>query len=105
MTFPGGKIYQVNVVFPLRLFVVDIKGAHKLVGIFDSCAQVERLCISCDCAFDNLDNFQVQCYAIIYEDMYNAIINKSKDEFKQYSQHKLHFFNVLTGGWYMGIMS
>ena len=106
MTFPSGKIYQVNMVFPLCLFVVDIQGAHKLVGMFDSYSQVERPCISCDCTFDNLDNFRVQCNAIIHDDMRNAIINKSKDELKQYSQHKLPenaFFNVSTGGWKYGI--
>ena len=106
MTFPSGKIYQVNMVFPLCLFVVDIQGAHKLVGMFDSYSQVERPCISCDCTFDNLDNFRVQCNAIIHDDMLNAIINKSKDELKQYSQHKLPenaFFNVSTGGWKYGI--
>ena len=106
MAFPSGKIYQVNMVFPLCLFVVDIQGAHKLVGMFDSYSQVERPCISCDCTFDNLDNFRVQCNAIIHDDMRNAIINKSKDELKQYSQHKLPenaFFNVSTGGWKYGI--
>ena len=75
MTFPSGKIYQVNMVFPLCLFVVDIQGAHKLVGMFDSYSQVERPCISCDCTFDNLDNFRVQCNAVIHDDMRNAIIN------------------------------
>ena len=68
MTFPSGKIYQVNMVFPLCLFAVDIKGSHKLVGIFNSYSQVERSCISCDCECDNLDNFKVQ---------YNAIIQKT----------------------------
>ena len=106
MTFPSGKTYQVNMVFPLCLFVVDIQGAHKLVGMFDSYSQVERPCISCDCTFDNLDNVHTQCNAVIHDDMYNAIINKSKDELKQYSQHKLPdnaLFNVSTGGWKYGI--
>ena len=38
--------------------------------------------------------------------MRNAIINKSKDELKQHSQHKLPknaFFNVSTWGWEYGI--
>ena len=42
MTFPGGKIYQMNLMFPLCLFVEDIQGAHKLVGMFDLYLQVER---------------------------------------------------------------
>ena len=106
MTFPSGKTYQVNMVFPLCLFVVDIQGAHKLVGMFDSYSQVERPFISCDCTFDNLDNVQTQYNPVIHDDMYNAIINKSKDELKQYSQHKLPdnaLFNVSTGGWKYGI--
>ena len=64
MTFPSGKIYQVNMVFPLCLFVVDIQGAHKLVGMFDLYSQVERPCISCDCIFDNLGNFRVKMQRI-----------------------------------------
>ena len=71
-----------NIVFPLCLFVVDIQGAHTLVGMFDSYSQVERPCISCDCTFDNLDDFRVQCNVIIHDDMHNAMINKSKDELK-----------------------
>ena len=55
-TFPSDKIYKV-MMFPFCLFVVDIKGAHNLVGMFDLYSQVERPCISCDCTFDNLDNF------------------------------------------------
>ena len=38
--------------------------------------------------------------------MHNAIIDKSKDELKQYSQHKLPantFFNDSTGRWTYGI--
>ena len=38
--------------------------------------------------------------------MQNAIINKSKDDLKQYNRHKLPentFFNVSTGGWKYGI--
>ena len=78
MTYPSGKIYQVNMVFPLCLFVVDIQGAHKLVGMFDSYSQVERPCISCDCRFDDLDNLHIQFNIIIHDDMYNNIMNKSK---------------------------
>ena len=53
-----------------------------------------------------MDNFKAQCNAIIYDDIHNAIINESKDELKQYSQHELPknlFFNVSTGGWKYGI--
>ena len=83
--------------FPLCLLVVEIQGAHKLVGLFDLYSQVERPCMSCDCTFDNLDNFQVQCNAIIHDDMRNAIINRSKDKLKECSKHKLPenaFFKV-----------
>ena len=106
MTFPSGRFYQVIMVFLLCLFVVDIQGTHKLVGMFDSYLQLERPCISCNCTFDNLDNFWEQCNAIIHDDIPNTIINDSKDELKQYSQHKLpenEFFNVSTGGWKYGI--
>ena len=77
-----------------------------MVGMFDLYSQVERPCISCDCIFDILDDFRVQCNAIIHDDMRNAIINKFKDEFKQYSQQKtpeIEIFNVSTGGWKCGI--
>ena len=57
MTFPSDKIYQMNMVFALCLFGVDIQEAHKLANMLDLYSQVERPCISCDCKFDNLDNF------------------------------------------------
>ena len=60
----------------------------------------------CNCIFDNLDNFKVHCNAIIRDNMHNALINKSKDELKQYCQHKLTenaFLNVSTGGWKYGV--
>ena len=65
-------------VFPSYLFALDIQGAHKLVDMFDSYSQVERLFINYDCTFDNLDNLQLQCDAIIHDDMHNIIINTTE---------------------------
>ena len=108
MIFQGGKIYKVNSMFSLSIFAVDIYDEHQLVAMFNSYSQMERSYISCDYTFDNLDDFQAQYIAIIHGVMNNAIINKSKDELKQYSHHKLPeniCCNWWMEVWNMGILS
>ena len=106
LKFPTGQVHTVNLVFPLALFIVDIKGAHTICGMFDSYSNIRRPCVSCNCSSDNLDNPNTKCEEILDLKMKQMIKDQSEIELKAYSQHKLTenaFFKVNTGGWKYGI--
>ena len=106
LTFPSGNMHTVNMVFPLALFIVDIKGAHSLCGMFDSYSNISRPCVSCNCSVNNLDNPNVKCEPVLDSKMKQMIKDQTEIELKAISQHKLlenAFFNVNIGGWKYGI--
>ena len=106
LDYPNGKPYTVQLVFPLALCIVDMKGAHALCGMYDAYNNISRPCVSCYCKEQDLDNPHVKCSEVTDLEMKNAILSQSKDELKLLSQHKMvdnAFFQVNTGGWKYGI--
>ena len=93
--------YQVHLVFPLALCIVDMKGGHQLCGMHDEYFGVKCTCISCYCSEDSFDKINEQCINVLHHDMYSYIMIKTSKELQEYSQLKLvnnSFFNVDTGG-------
>lgn len=106
LTYPNGQTHTVQLVFPLALCIVDMKGAHALCGMFDAYSNIARPCVSCNCKEMDLDNPFVKCMDVIDLQMKKSIFTQSEEELKRYSQHKLidnAFFRVNTGGWKYGI--
>ena len=61
LPYPNGISYTVQMVFPLALCIVDMKGAHALCGMFDAYTNISRPCVSCDCKESELDNPHIKC--------------------------------------------
>ena len=104
--YPSGNIHTVNLVFPLALCIVDMKGAHALTGMFDAYSNVHRPCVSCYCEDDDLDNPYTECVPVLDSTMRKEIDHKSVDDLKLISQHKITenaFFKLNIGGWKYGI--
>lgn len=106
LTFPSGRVYNVQLVFPLALCIVDIKGAHSLCGMFDAYSNISRPCVSCKCIENDLDDPYASCINVTDIEMKKKIFSSTEDELKKFSQHKLvdnAFFRVNIGGWKFGI--
>lgn len=106
LEYPNCETYEVNLVFPLCLCIVDIKGAHSLCGMYDAYSKIYRPCVSCNCPEEQLDNPSYTCSPVEDSIMRKSLKENSDEELKILSQHRVinnAFFNVDTGGWKYGI--
>ena len=69
LKYSNNLTYQVHLVFPLALCMLDMKGGHQLYGMYNKYVCVKRACISCYCSEDNLNNTNEQCIHVLHHNM------------------------------------
>ena len=73
-----GKVYQVELLYPILFIACDTPAANKLCGHYSSYNQgVKGVTCSCDVPFSELDNPNYFCSSVTWDVMNEIVMNGS----------------------------
>jgi hypothetical protein len=95
-----GRCLRVDVLCPILFIAADTPAADKLCGHFSSYSKgVKRVTCSCNVPFGNMDDPNVSCTPVTWNDMHRIATSGTEQECTAVSQHHCHnvFANIDIG--------